>query len=104
VPRPHCWSFGNKIEKGYQMKLLDTAKLEDIARYIFLGTVFAHMAQLCIHFILHYLSIAVIAAFYLSAFYYCPNARKRVTGRIAHQRRFALFKINPDSRAGLSGR
>ena len=86
------------------MKIVDAAKIMDIARIVSFAVMLACMALLFIRFMNFYLSACV---HYLivqrGAIFDCPYARKRVVNRIVHDHKNSVFTENPDSRAGLSG-
>lgn len=73
------------------MKMLDAAKLTDIAKVISLTVMLAYMALLFIRFIKVYLSVGSMFIISLSTIFYGCNARKRVFNRIVHDRKSALF-------------
>lgn len=86
------------------MKMLDAAKIRDIAGKLSQWAMLAAMVTLCIRSIRAYMA-AVVRLYTPSAppVLTCTYARKRVVNRVIHHRKFAVFAINPDSRAGLSG-
>ena len=84
--------------------MLDAATIRDMAEAIASHTVFAAMAMLCIHFITAYMAASVwFQTISIMSFFTCTYPRKRVVNRIIHDRKFALFTKNPNSRAGLFG-
>jgi hypothetical protein len=86
------------------MKTFDAATIRDMAEALASKTMLAAMATLCIRFIRAYMAASVwFYAIIVRPFFTCAYARKRVTNRVIHHRKFAVFAINPDSRAGLSG-
>jgi len=87
-----------------QMKTLDAATINGMAEEVVLKTMLAAMAMLCIRFFRAYMVAS--AWFYtiiIAPFFTCAYARKRITNRVTHHRKFALFTKNPNSRAGLFG-
>jgi len=86
------------------MKILNAAKIKEIAVELTSRVMLAAMARLCIRFFMTYL--APSAKFYTmtaTISFSCTYARKRIVNRINHERKFALFTKNPNSRAGLFG-
>ena len=86
------------------MKTLDATTIRDTVEAIASQTMFAVIATLCIRFIMAYMAASVwFQTMFIVPFLTYAYARKRVTSRIIHQRKFALFTKNPNSRAGLFG-
>lgn len=87
------------------MKIVDAARITDIARIISLTLMLAYMALLFIRFMVFYLS-GLIWYTNISGWtvFNCPYARKRNSNRIVHDHKNSVFRKNPDSRAGLSGK
>lgn len=87
------------------MKTLDAVKIMDIARTLVPLAMLAAIAILAIRFIRTYMEVCIDDfTIYMRPFFMCAYARKSVNNRTVHDCRNALFPINPDSRAGLSGK
>ncbi|MBC8988178.1 hypothetical protein H9X96_20685 [Pedobacter sp. N36a] len=87
------------------MKIVDAAKIMDIARIISLTVILAYMALLFIRFMSFYLSGRMWSInISIQTIFNCPYARKRVVNRIVHDCKNAVHRTIPDSRAGLSGK
>lgn len=86
-------SVGTVKEKCKRMmKKLDAAKLKDMAEAIASKTMLAVMAMLCIRFIRTYMAASVrFQTVVVMPLFTFACARKRVTGRVTHERKFALF-------------
>ncbi|EHQ26573.1 hypothetical protein [Mucilaginibacter paludis] len=86
------------------MKKFDAAKFKDMAEEIASKTMLGAMAMLCILFIRGYMAaLMYLNTIMVMPLFTCAYARKRIVNRITHQRKFALFTKNPNSRAGLFG-
>jgi hypothetical protein len=86
------------------MKTLDAATIRDMAENYASKVMLAAMATLCISFIRAYMAPSVwFYTIIVAPFFACAYARKRITNRVTHHRKFALFPKNPNSRAGLFG-
>jgi hypothetical protein len=86
------------------MKTLDAATIKDMEEGYASKIMLATMAMLCICFIEAYIAASVwFYTIIVAPFFTCAYARKRVTNRIIHARKFAVFPKNPNSRAGLFG-
>jgi hypothetical protein len=86
------------------MKMFDAATIKDKAEVFASKTMLAAMAVLCIRFFRAYMAASVWFYTIIAApFFTCAYARKRITNRVTHHRKFALFPKNPNSRAGLFG-
>jgi hypothetical protein len=86
------------------MKTLDAAIIKYMAEAISRVTMLATMRSLCIRFIQAYIS-KCLWVYTTTAKQVCnpAYARKRIANRTIHDRKFALFTKNPNSRAGLFG-
>ena len=74
------------------MKILDAAKLTDITRIVSLSVMLAYTVLLFIRFIKAYLSVAIgFMTIFLRTVFGCPYARKRVTNRVVHDFKDAIF-------------
>lgn len=80
------------------MKIVNAAKLLDIARIISICVMLAYRALLFIRFIKVYLSVGLMSVISLPTIFYCSNARKRVVNTTVHDHRNSIFRTNPDSR------
>ena len=86
------------------MKPFDAATITDMAEAFASKTMLAVMAMLCIRFIRAYMAASVwFYTLSVAPFFICACARKRIVNRVTHQCKFAVFAINPNSRAGLFG-
>ncbi len=86
------------------MKKLDAATSRDMTETFAREIMLAAMTTLCIRFILAYMAASVwFYTIIVAPFFSCAYARKRISNRITHHRKFALFPKNPNSRAGLFG-
>lgn len=86
------------------MKIVDTAKITDMARIISFVTMLAYAALLFIRFISGYLSCCVEYIFiHLETIFNCAYARKRVINKVVHDRKYTVFAGNPDSGQGYPG-
>ncbi|MBT2560085.1 hypothetical protein J7E50_02470 [Pedobacter sp. ISL-68] len=75
------------------MKIVDAAKITDIARIISLAVMLAYLALLFIRFMSSYLPNRIwYTTISMRTGFNCPYARKRTRNRIAHDRKFALFQ------------
>lgn len=87
------------------MKTLDAAKLTDIAGRYFRRAMLAFVAMLCIRFIRRYVDGWVrYKILYMQTGFNCAYAQKRVGNKVVHDRKYAIFPGNPNSRAGLFGK
>jgi len=94
----------NKEQNVKKMKNVDAAKIRDMVTAIAAKTMLAAMAALCIRFIRAYMAASVwCQTISVKPLLTCTYARKRVANRVTHERKFALFTKNPNSRAGLFG-
>lgn len=81
------------------MKIVDAAKIMDIARLISLTAMLAYMAVLFIRFMRFYLSGQIwYINISIQTILNCPYARKRVVNRIVHDHKNSVHRTNPDSR------
>jgi hypothetical protein len=81
------------------MKMLSAAELIDIAGILSLIAMLAYMAVLVLRFIRKYIKVKEQHyAVYDQPGFNCPYARKRVVNSIVHNRKHAVFLINPDGR------
>ena len=86
------------------MKTLDAAKTRNMAEVLASKIMLAVMASLCIRFICAYLIASVwFQIIPVASILTFTCARKRIINRNIHDRKFALFTKNPNSRAGLFG-
>jgi hypothetical protein len=87
------------------MRTLETVRIIDIAGTLIPLSLLAAIATLTIDFVRGYLGVRTdyitISVF---PFFISTYARKRVVNKIVHDCKHNLFPINPDSRAGLSGK
>jgi hypothetical protein len=81
------------------MKMLSAAELIDIAGILSLIAMLAYMAVLVLRFIRKYMEVNERhSAVYDQPGFNCPYARKRVVNPIVHNRKHAVFAVNPDGR------
>jgi hypothetical protein len=74
------------------MDMLYSAKIRDMAEAIAAQTILAALAMLCISFIRAYMvALVCFNTILLTPFFTCTYARKRVSNRSNHERKFALF-------------
>lgn len=86
------------------MKTLDAAIIKDMAESVVSRAMLAAMVTLCIRFFRAYMAASVwFYTIIVAPFFTCAYARKRITNRVTHHRKFALFPKNPNSRPGLFG-
>ena len=81
------------------MKIVDAAKIVDIARITSLAVMLAYMAVLLIRFMSFYLSGRIwYINISIQTIFNCPYARKKVVNRVIHDCKNAVHRTNPDSR------
>jgi hypothetical protein len=86
------------------MKTLDAATIRDMAEALASKTMLAAIATLCIRFIRAYMAASVwFYTIIVALLFTCAYARKRIVNGVIHHRKFAVFAINPNSRAKLFG-
>lgn len=87
------------------MKTLDAIKIMDIARAIIPLAMLADIAIMAIRFIRKYIGICVVNfSSYILPFLIFAYARKRTGNKVVHDYKNAVYRKNPDSGAGLSGK
>ncbi|MDP9077102.1 MAG: hypothetical protein M3O71_06735 [Bacteroidota bacterium] len=88
----------------YRVKIFDATKIRDMAEEVASKIMLAAIATQCIRFIREYMAASAwFHTIIVAPFFTCAYARKRITNRVTHHRKFALFPKNPNSRAGLFG-
>ena len=101
--RQGCAAFQRENKnQGKEMKILDTAKITQVARIISLMATLAYMVVLLIGFIV-YCIIALIRIYIHQckpALVY-PYAEKRVISRFTHNRKHGLFAVIPDDAGNI---
>lgn len=80
------------------MKVLDTAKITQVARIISVIVTLAYMVMLFIGFIIYCITIVIrIYIYYRKLDLWYPYAQKRVHHRFVHDRKHSLFAVIPDA-------
>lgn len=96
--RQGCAAFqGENKNQGKEMKILDTAKITQVARIISLMATLAYMVVLFIGFTIYFI-IALIRIYIhqRKPVLVYPHAEKRVIHRFTHNRKHGLFAVIPD--------
>jgi hypothetical protein len=92
------------VKNVKKMKTLEAVKIMDIARTLIPFAMLAAIAILAIRFIRTYMEVCIDEfTIYIQPIFKCAYARKRVIGRIDHERKDAVFTINPDNGRGYPG-
>lgn len=101
--RQGCAAFQRENKnQGKEMRILDTAKITQVARIISLMATLAYMVVLFIGFIIYFI-IALIRIY----IHQCklvltyPHAEKRVIHRFTHNRKHGLFAVIPDDAGNI---
>lgn len=80
------------------MKIVDAAKITDIARIVSFAVTLAYMAVLFIRFMNFYLSGKIwYINISIQAIFNCRYARKRIQNRVIHDCKHAVHRTSPDS-------
>lgn len=80
------------------MKVLDTAKITQVARIISFIVTLACMVMLFIGFIVYYITAVIrIYIYYGKLDLWYPYAQKRILQRFVHDRKHSLFAVIPDA-------
>lgn len=84
------------------MKVFSAATIRQMAEVLISKDMLPVITILCIHLVKTKLNF-LVNIMPLTPILICACARKIIVIRIIHHRKFAVFPIYPDSRAGLSG-
>jgi len=97
APRLRRFSKGKQSQcKG--MKVLDTAKITQVARIISFIVTLAYMVMLFIGFVIYYIAAVIrIYVYYGKLDLWYPDAQKRALHRFVHDRKHSLFAVIPDA-------
>lgn len=101
--RQGCAAFQRENKnQGKEMKILDTAKITQVARIISLMATLAYMVVLFIGFIIYFI-IALIRIYIhqCKPILVYPHAKKRVIHRFTHNRKHGLFAVIPDDAGNI---
>jgi hypothetical protein len=97
APRLRRFSKGEQSQCK-EMKILDTAKITQVARIISFIVTLAYMVMLFIGFIVYYITAVIrIYIYYGKLDLWYPYAQKRVHHRFVHDRKHSLFAVIPDA-------
>lgn len=97
APRLRRFSKGKQSQcKG--MKVLDTAKITQVARIISFIATLTYMVMLFIGFIVYCITAMIwIYIYYGKLDLWYPYAQKRILQRFVHDRKHSLFAVIPDA-------